>query len=220
MADLRYSFTASYLWGSAIFATHAHNIERDNPDTVSDDVRAEHRSYVSSTVFQCAAALEAEIFEILHYGPGHHLGSNGIDVKSRDFLKPLEDLKRDHATLFIYDLVLHILKKHSIRGHINEKAVYLFGLRNELLHYKSLWGSEMDRKKFFQKLQNQLRLEKPPFVFKNANFFPDKCLSASLASWCVRAAVDYINEFYEKIEVKSPLKAYEQRIIVPDPRTI
>jgi hypothetical protein len=59
--EVRYSFTAQFIRGGAIFANHAHNIE-GNSLTKSDEAsEAEHRSYVVSTVIQCAAALESEV---------------------------------------------------------------------------------------------------------------------------------------------------------------
>src|SRR5258706_10562543 len=83
-ADTRYSFTAQFLRGGAIFARRAHEIETSA--NVSEELRSEHVACVVGAVTQAAAALEAEIYEILTHGPGHHLGSNGINATARDFL--------------------------------------------------------------------------------------------------------------------------------------
>jgi hypothetical protein len=218
-AQLRYSFTAQFIRGSAIFATHAHKIESDGVAAVSEDVQAEHRSYIVSAVVQCAAALEAEISEVARHGPGHHLGSNGLDAAAHTFLQPLVDVIDDQPTLHRYELILHLLRRPAIdRGaYPYQSADLLIKLRNELIHYKSKWGPEMEREKLFARLQ-KLRLEKPPFMSPNTNFFPHQCLSASLGSWCVTAAVTFINDFYAKLGVASPLKPHEAHLVVPSPR--
>jgi hypothetical protein len=217
--QLRYSFTAQFLRGSAIFATHAHKIESKGSDIVSEDTQAEHRSYIVSAVIQCAAALESEISEVTRHGPGHHLGSNGLDAAAYAFLQPLMDVIDEQQTLNRYELVLHLLRRPALDrgGHPYQPADLLIKLRNELIHYKSKWGPEMERQKLFDRLL-QLRLEKPPFISVHTNFFPHQCLSASLASWCVMAAGSFINDFYARLGILSPLKAHEEHLVVLPPR--
>jgi hypothetical protein len=43
---------------------------------------------VVDAVIPAAAALEAEISEVLLHGPSHHLASNGQIATARDFLSP------------------------------------------------------------------------------------------------------------------------------------
>lgn len=218
-AEVRYSFTAQFLRGGAIFAARAHKIEGDGADAASEEVQAEHRAYVVGAVIQCAAALEAEISEVAVHEPGHHLGSNGLDLSAQAFLRPFVDVIDDQPTLHRYELVLHLLRRPAIdRGvHPYQPADLFIKLRNELIHYKSKWGPEMDREKMFARLQ-QLRLEKPPFISPHTNFFPHQCLSASLASWSVTTVAAFINEFYSALGIASPLKAHEERLAVPPPR--
>ncbi len=89
-ADTRYSFTAQFLRGGAIFARRAHEIEASA--SVSEELRSEHVACVVGAITQAAAALEAEIYEVLIHGPGHHLGSNGINTTARGFLLPPSQL--------------------------------------------------------------------------------------------------------------------------------
>ena len=217
--EVRYSFTAQFVRGGATFAKYAHEIEDTSFNSSDEASVAEHRSFVVSTVIQCAAALESEAAEILLHGPGHHLGSNGIDVPARDFLKPLADVIDDEPTLHRYELILHLLRRPSLDsgGNPFQSADLLIKLRNELLHYKSKWQAEMERQKLFARLK-QLRFQKPPFVTEDTTFFPHKCLSASLASWCVNTSVAFITEFYIQLGIESPLKAFAERIKVPSPK--
>jgi len=218
-ADTRYSFTAQFLRGGAIFARRAHEIEAST--NVSEGLRSEHVACVAGAVTQAAAALEAEIYEVLIHGPGHHLGSNGINTTARDFLLPLADIIDSEPTLRRYELVLHLLHRPALdRGaHPYQIADLLIDLRNQLIHYKSKWGEQMDRAKVFARLQ-QLKFDKPTFMSPHTNFFPHQCLSASLASWSITTGVDFINAFYNNLAVASPLSAHAAHLIVPPPRPL
>jgi hypothetical protein len=213
-ADTRYSFTAQFLRGGAIFARRAHEIEASA--SVSEELRSEHVACVVGAITQAAAALEAEIYEVLIHGPGHHLGSNGINATARAFLLPLAETIDGEPTLRRYELVLHLLQKPALdRGaHPYQIADLLIALRNLLIHYKSRWGEEMERPKVFARLQ-ELKFDKPPFTSQGMNFFPHRCLSGSLASWSVTTGVDFINAFYSNLAVPSPLVAHAVHLIVP-----
>jgi hypothetical protein len=218
-ADTRYSFTAQFLRGGAIFAHRAHEIEATPDDSVSEELKSEHRATVVGAITQAAAALEAEIWEVLNHGPGHHLGSNGVDALARDFLLPLADVIDAERTLRRYELVLHLLRKPTFnRGaYPYQETDLLIKLRNELIHYKSKWAEQMDREKFFSRLE-QLGFDKPAFMSPYTNFFPHRCLSASLASWSVTIGAAFINSFYDKLAIASPLAANAQYLAVPPPR--
>ena len=158
---------------------------------------------------QCVAAVEAESAELTMHGPGSHLGSDRMDTKASEFLAPLAEFIDDQEALTRYKLILHVLNKPAlVEGEQPwQDMAILVKLRNELIHYKSKWGKEMDRQKLFVTLQ-QLRLTKPPFVPSSTNFFPHQFLSASCAAWSVRTAVAFLNAFYDHMGIESRLKAY------------
>ncbi len=208
-ADARYSFTAQFLCASAIFARRCAEIERAHPDNPDEPTRTEHRGLVTASIMQCAAAVEAESAELTMHGPGSHLGSDRMDTKARDFLAPLAEFIDRQNALTRYKIILHILSKPPLAEDKQpwQDMAVLVDLRNELIHYKSKWGKEMDRKKLFTTLKH-LRLAKPPFVNPNANFFPHQFLGAACAAWAVTTAVTFLNEFYDRLGIESPLKAY------------
>lgn len=218
MADTRYSFTAQFLRGAALFARRAHEIEATAAASqpVAEEVVTEHRAYVVAAIMQSVAALESEAYEMLEHGPGNHLGSNGMDVVSRDFLRPLADMIDDQRTLRRYELILHLLEKDPLdrEGQIYEFADLLVKLRNELVHYKSKWGQQMEGQKLFKRLED-LRFEEPPFMSDNTNFFPHKCLSASCASWAVSTVTAFLNAFYPLLGFPSPLEPHKEALAVP-----
>jgi len=216
---VRYSFTAQFVRGAVVFANKAWDIEAANIGKIAAELEPEYRAYVVSTVFQCAAALESEIAEITEYGPGHHLGSNGVNLPARDFLQPLADVIDGESTLHRYELVLHVLRLPVLeRGTETYRTTSLLvKLRNELIHYKSRWDSAIDRAKLFASLR-QLRLEKPSFITSDTTFFPHQCLSASLSSWCVLTTIAFITNFYSLLGVVSPLSPHLEHLVVPAPR--
>lgn len=217
----RYSFTAQFLRGSAIFARRAHEIETGNDASTSEELQSEHLACVVGAITQAAAALEAEISEVLIHGPGHHLGSNGINLAARDFLMPLAEIIDREPSLERYPLVLHLLGKPTLDRGANpyQIADLLTRLRNELIHYKSRWGEQMDRGKVFSRLE-QMKFDKPAFVSKHMNFFPHRSLSASLASWSVTTGFEFITAFYKNLGIASPLEAQAKYFDVPPPRVL
>src|SRR5262245_7012714 len=89
--DSRYSFTAQFLRGAGIFAKRAREIESTSGSPAAEEITSEHRALVVAAIMQSSAALEAEISEVADYGPGHHLGSNGLDASTGDSLYPLAE---------------------------------------------------------------------------------------------------------------------------------
>ena len=215
--DVRYSFTAQFLMGATMFAWHSRNLEENLVEKITDDIRINHRAFIVSAILQSVASTEAEISEILLHGPGHHLGSNGIDIEAHDYLNPIASIIDDHKTLEKYDLVLHLLRKPAIThgAEPHQSMGTLLRLRNELVHYKSLWGQELENRNLVKELR-LLRFKPNPLYPDNVNFFPHKILSSSCASWAVTTSANFINVFYEKLNIISPLEAYSDRLKSPD----
>lgn len=212
-ADVRYSLTAALLHAAAIFVRHAYDIESGN-DRVDEHRIAEHRGYVVAAVMESVAALEAEIYEVVAYGPGHHLGSNQLDANARNFLAPLAELIDDQEVLQRYSVVLHLLKKEPIAhdGALWENTALLVRLRNALVHYKSRWGREMDTTKLLASLK-KLKLPRPPFVSEHEFFFPHQCLSAACAAWAVKTSLGFLLEFYARLGIQAPLAHVQAKIV-------
>jgi hypothetical protein len=208
-ADVRYSFTAQFLCASAGFARRCAEIERAHPDAPDEPTRTEHSGLVTAAIMQCAATVESESAELTMHGPGNHLGSDRMDRKAAEFLAPLADFIDDQDALTRFKVILHILNKPPMpEGEQPWQAMtVLVRLRNELIHYKSKWGKEMEGQKLYKTLQH-LRLAKPPFIHSNSNFFPHQFLGAACAAWSVKTAVAFLNGFYDRMGIESRLKPY------------
>ena len=209
VADTRAGLTCTFLLASAGFARKAAAIEATEGIGAGDPSLVEHIGYVAAAVMQSVTALEAESWEITSHGPGHHLGSNGIDVNAQAFLQPLAEMIDGLGVLERYATMLHLLRKPPLdRGaQPSQDADLLVKLRNELTHYKSIWGRESERRKLFTSLK-QLNHPRPSFVADGGNFFPRECLSAACAAWAVRTAVSYLNAVYERLGIETPLARY------------
>lgn len=214
-ATLRYTFTTQFLEGASIFIKKAKYIEDNFRGQLSDELRTEHRALVATAIMQCAAALETEAHEICTYGPGSHLGSEGTDNQAHQILAPLADFIDNQSPLDRYEIILRILQKDSIeRGEITyQNAKLLVSLRNELTHYKSVWTEEIDRKKLFKGLES-LRLSPPTFSSPNQNFFPHRCLGAACGVWVIKTTVEFLDAFYQRLDIPSRLDMSRGRILI------
>jgi hypothetical protein len=192
-ADTRYSFTGQFLEAATLFARRARLIEGMPNDQISEELRSEHRGVASAALMQCAAALETEAAEICVYGPGSYLGSNGTDHSARRF-----------------EMILHLLQRPALdKGREPYQSIALVvRLRNEITHYKSKWGQDME---LFTSLK-ALRHTPPPFIPMNMNFFPHQCLSADLAAWAVNSTVAFLDAVYDKLGVPSRFETYRARV--------
>ncbi|MBA4382327.1 MAG: hypothetical protein C0406_07150 [Sideroxydans sp.] len=213
-ADTRYTFTGQFLEASAMFVRRAREIEQSATELTDDATRCEHRGLVCSVIMQCVAALETEAHEICTHGPSSHLGSNGTDTAAKNFLLPVSEFVDNQSALDRFDLILHLLKRPCLDKGANpyQSTAMVVRLRNEIIHYKSKWGVEMER----SKLQNALRTlahKPPPFAHPSMNFFPHLCLSADCAAWALASVVEFLETFYVALGVPSRFASYRQRLV-------
>ncbi|MBK8178535.1 MAG: hypothetical protein IPK67_06525 [Planctomycetes bacterium] len=174
---------------------------------MTDEDRALHLGCVTAAIMQSVAALEADIWDVLNHGPGHHLGSNVVDASARELLLPAAEAIDRQELLTRYSLVLHLLGRQPMDPGAEpwQGAALLVRLRNEITHYKSRWGSKRNQEKFFTTLQTKIR--RPPSFVPDlgVNFFPLQCLSAERAAWAVETTDAYISVFYVALGIRSPL---------------
>ena len=217
--DSRYLFTDQFIAGAAAMARMAFAIESKPLSDITEEDRTTHLSCVVSAIMQSVAALETEIWDVLHHGPGHQLGSNGIAADARDFLYPTADLIDRQNVLSRYAMTLHLLRKPPLDRSAQpwQDVSALVSLRNELTHYKSHLGTELVRTKFLAALQVK-NPTPPPFIPRNGvNFFPLQCLSADRAAWAVEVTIAFIDKFCQHLGVPPRLAGYPTGMFVPRP---
>ena len=211
-ADTTYTFTGQFLESSAIFVRRLRDIE--SLDTWSEAAMAEHRGLACAVIMQSAAALETETHEVAVHGPGSHLGSNGTDSDAQRFLAPIAEVIDDQNTIARFDLILHLLGKQRFDKGVEpyQSVQFVVRLRNELVHYKSRWGLQMESTKLYAHLES-LRHKVPPFTHPSMNFFPLRCLSADCADWALSSVVAFLESFYSALGVPSRFQSYRARLI-------
>lgn len=177
--------------------------------TWDDRTQIEHRGLACAVIMQCAAALETESHEICAHGPASHLGSNDIDREVTPFLSPLADIVDDQSTMKRFSLILHVLRKQSIDAGTEpyQSAALVVRLRNEIVHYKSRWGADIESASLFRSLLAK-RHRDPPFTDPRMNFFPLRCLSADCAAWALVSVVAFLEHVYRQLEVPSRFAGY------------
>jgi hypothetical protein len=121
-----------------------------------------------------------------------------------------------------FDVVLHLLGKTRFDkgSHLWANAALLTDIRNELVHYKSRLGAEMEppgkKPEPLIKRLKQRQFVAPPWVAPSpaTNYFPLQCLSAHCARWAVTTAVAFIDEFYKRLGITARLDSYRDRLKV------
>lgn len=201
----RYAFTAQFIAGAVLLARRAEEVEAmGQADEIS---QAEHRSLVVASIMQAAAAIETELSEIVSYGPGCHLGSNGTDAAAQQFLAPLEPLiDKQSGVLNRWQTLLHLLRRPPCDKGAQpfQDADLLVSLRNEVVHHKSKWGGALSKKTLVERLiAKQFRV--PNWVQPEHNHFPFRVLVADCGQWASRTASAFIDHAYDKLGVLSVL---------------
>lgn len=208
--DSRYSFTAQFLSGAARMVRLAEAIEARPPEAIDGEQRSEHLGFTSGAVMQSVAALEADSWEVINYGPGHHLGSSEANSQALAIIEPLAETLEGLDPLKRYAAALHLLGKPALdRGAQPwQDAQLLVRLRNEITHYKSHSGAEMDRTKLFNALRAKAIPQPPFWPERGVNFFPLQCLSAARAACAVSTTIAILSDVYERLNIRSPLAGY------------
>jgi hypothetical protein len=166
---------------------------------------------------QSVASLESIITEVIMHGPGIHLGSSLAVESARKELEPhIESLKKKKPVTKRFNRVLRLLGKQQFNGGtiLWTNTKLLIGLRNYLVHYRSELGKKMDEDDFIEELK-QLGHTPPVWVARargHMNFFPHHCLSAECAAWAVRTAVAFLDGFYDRLGIASPLDGYRPQL--------
>jgi hypothetical protein len=212
---LRYNFTYNFLVGAATMTRLANEIE-DKGKAATEIEQLQHRAFVSGSIMQSVAALESDVWSLLFHGPGHHLGSDGLDKQSKEILNIVaETFEKGLPIMTKLDLILQLTKKKKLDLGIQpmQDLDLVISLRNEITHFKSLWTDELDRKKFFKTLED--KDSTPPTYSPDGrqNFFPHICLTHSRAKWALDTVICFIDYYYKELEIKSPLDGCDRKEI-------
>ena len=201
-------------------ANAAKAIELKVLTTITDDDREAHLGYVVSAVIQSAAAVESEVAEIFAHGPDRQLHSslqNGVVNATLRSIAP--KYERNTSALQKYDIVLKTMSQPAMNSTARSwiDALLLMELRNEIVHYKSVWShvstpAALTRSALLTRLIPVVQ-PPPPFTIGAPDFFPHTYLSAQCAKWACKTSAALIDSFYLHVKIPSPLVGYAGRIL-------
>jgi len=203
-ASVKTNFSGHHMLSAAHFARQSAIIEKNYKDGITDELRAEHRAYVTGAIIVSVASLEATITEVFISARDKDNIFKDFDHKTPKALKELIDLVERPKILEKYQFVLIAANKEVFEC---GKSPYqevddLIKLRNALVHYKPEWDTDLKNHKGNHKgIEKRLksRFNINPFAHENDAFFPKKCLGHGCAEWAVKSSIKFIEDFYNRM---------------------
>jgi hypothetical protein len=180
---------------------------------LTDEDRADHRSYAVASILASVAFLEALLNELFASATHDNLevggGRGGLSADERQALADVKEMLDRNEFLDKFQLVLRILGKQAFdRGaQPYQDAKLLVQLRNALVHYKPRWrvgGDDADQSIEESSLTRGLAQRKfslNPFTSQGNPFFPDRCLGHGCTSWAWRTALPFADDFFSRLGV-------------------
>mgnify|MGYP000865092755 CR=1 FL=1 len=213
---IRTYFSIQHIQSAALFCRITHALENQYDGNYNQELFTEYKAYATNAIFSSVCFLEATINEIF---------CDAID--SPDRISALgEDKIRLLGNMWSLDVPrtasYPIVDKYQIALTLLEKPLFdrglspfqdvqiLVQLRNALMHYEPEWflgysssNSELESlNKLSKRLKDKFEISK---IFKNTgnSFFPDKCMGYGCAKWAVIKSIDFADNFFTKIGMKS-----------------
>ena len=217
-ASVKTNFSGHHMLSAAHFARQSAIIEKNCKDGITDELRAEHRAYVTGAIIVSVASLEATINEVF-------ISAIDNDNLFKDFDPTIPkvlaefwtwDIVERSSILEKYRCVIAVANKEAFdRGNSPYQEVNdLIKLRNALVHYKPEWDTDLkNHKKIEDRLEKRwlkTRINPNPFAHENDAFFPKKCLGHGCAEWAVKSSIKFIEDFYNRMGF--PLKWSEHQL--------
>lgn len=193
-----------HIEAAARFARLAHKVEVDNTGADLGPHYDEVTSYAIGAVLAAAAALEANINEVIKDALDGAVTLAGITVHTIEQVWPLVDRV---PLLERYQMLLRLQGQPQMPPgqEPHQSASLLIEVRNSFSHYKPEWRDEQARGR---RLGDRLRGKFPfsPFIdIKRAPIFPTACMSHGLAAWATKTAQAYATDFAQRAGVKDRL---------------
>ncbi len=197
------SLYRNHLYAARHLADLACELEKAVEGTPDAEVLRQHRAYVSGAILSAAAFLEASINEL--YLEVQDLGLNGGRGGRRRVLAVPAHFWSDAArppVLHKYQLVLVVADAEPFdesRPPFRD-ADGLIALRDALVHGRPDWRDQHGRR---QNLERRLRAK---FAHNQLSSpadpeFPDRLLGAGCATWTVRVAERFSDEFCHRMAI-------------------
>lgn len=198
--SLKANFSDNHMLSAAHFARQSAIIETNYKDEITEELRAEHRAYVTGAIIVSVASLEATINEVFISAVDDENLFEDFDHTTPKVLKELLDVVERSEILQKYQFVLTAANKEAFECGKSpyQDVAGLIKLRNGLVHYKPEWDTDLKEHK---KIEDWLkpRFNTNPFSHDNNAFFPERCLGHGCAEWSVKSTIEFIEDFYRRM---------------------
>ena len=201
-ASVKTNFSSHHMLSAAHFARQSAIIEKNYKDEITDELRAEHRAYVTGAIIVSVASLEATINDVFISAIDNDNLFKDFDPSIPKVLSEFWtwDVVERSSILEKYRCVLAVANKEAF-DHGNppyQEVNDLIKLRNALVHYKPEWDTDLKNHKGIEnRLKSRFNIN--PFSHDNDAFFPKKCLGHGCAEWSVQSVIKFIEDFYNRI---------------------
>ena len=202
-----HSFQREHLLAAGYFVALAKRIEARGSAGVSPEGMTRHRACVTGAIASSIAFLESSINEL--YLEFQNTGDNGSSLHIRAH-RQLERLwpSVEGAPLTVrYQVTLQAVdaERFNERRSTYKNVERLLELRDALVHHQPERHDERQR---YQHLQRRLRTCFSPntLLGPRARWFPDLCLGAGCATWALRSAEAFSNEFCGRMAIPSRVR--------------
>lgn len=199
----REGLSVQHFYSAHHFAETAHALESRDPGDISPEEKWWHRAYVTGSVFSAAAFLEASINELYReFQDVSESGHPRLPSRAKAVLKRVWPDVTGSPVLHRYQVALSIADADSY----NESkppfvdADSLIRLRDALLSCTPEWDDSQGK---HRTLEKRLRAKFPPNVLVSADvpWFPDRCLGSGCASWAVKVAQTFSDDFCRRMGI-------------------
>lgn len=194
-----------HLFAARHMAELACELEKDHATAPDADVIRRHRAYVIGAIMSAAAFLEASINE-LYLEVQDHIVNGDPSGRRRVLAVPAHfwSTAAQPPILHKYQLALVVADAEPFdeRRSPFRDADGLIALRDALVHNRPEWRDSHGRR---QNLERRLRAKFPrnALAAEDDPEFPDRMLGGGCATWAVRVAEKFSNEFCHRIAIPS-----------------
>jgi hypothetical protein len=201
LSESRERLYRQHLFSADDFARSAKAIEERGPGAVTDEEICRHGAFVTGAVFAAAAFLETSITDL--YMELKKLSESRSNIRRELAMLPRVWPEIAGApVLHKYQLALSVADADQYNEGRSPflDADSLIHLRDALLDYTPEWDDARGKHHSLQKrLEGKIPLN--PFAPANSPWFPDGCLSAGCATWSVRAAQFFSDDFCHRMAI-------------------
>jgi len=223
---MRTYFSIQHIQSAALFCRVSHALENKYDGNYNQELFTEHKAYVTNTIFSSICFLEATINEIFCDAIDSPVR---IDTLGKDKIRLLANMwnldvprTASYPVVDKYQIALTLLEKPLFDRGVSpfQDVQVLVQLRNALMHYEPEWflgnsssNSESEKlNKLSKKLKGKFEVSK---IYEGTGnpFFPDKCLGYGCAKWAVLNSIDFVDNFFGKIGMKSTFDHVRHNLI-------